>query len=198
MIAGILIPTSGIIEFEGRTFDTHYKEIKSQLGYLTCDMALYGTFSLLETLKVLGELKGFSKKQINNRIEELVAQFKLKEIVDKYYSELSSGQKQKALIAASIIHDPKILIFDEVTASLDIVNSKEIMDFLISEKKKRKAIIFSTHILSEVQYISDRILMIEQGKLIKETNYRDLIKNSSSNNLTDAFYEVITKEKKAS
>jgi sodium transport system ATP-binding protein len=197
MIAGILLPTSGTIEFEGKNFKDHYKEIKSELGYLTCDMALYETFSVLETLELLGELKGFNKKKVKNRIEELVEQFSLKEILSKHYSELSSGQKQRSLIAASIVHDPKVLIFDEVTASLDLVISKDIMDFLKVEKERGKAIIFSTHILSEVEYLSDRILMIERGKLVKETNYRDLIEESNSKNITEAFYKALVEEQKA-
>jgi sodium transport system ATP-binding protein len=68
------------------------------------------------------------------------------------------------------------------------------MDFLKEEKEKGKAIIFSTHILSEVEYISDSILMIEKGKLVKETTYQELIKNSTSDNLTDAFYHILKSE----
>jgi len=197
MIAGILLPTSGSIEFSGKNFENNYKELKANIGYLTCDMALYETFSVYETLKLLADLKGFNKKQTKNRIEELVEQFSLHQILDKHYSELSSGQKQRSLISASIIHDPQILIFDEVTASLDLVISKSIMDFLKRERERGKAIIFSTHILSEVEYLSDRILMIEKGKLVKETNYQDLITNTGAKNLTDAFYKALIEEQEA-
>lgn len=191
MIAGILIPTSGLIEFSGKNYENHYKEVKSKIGYLTCDMALYETFSVYETLKILGEMKGYSRKKINDRIEQLTETFSLKDILDKHFSELSSGQKQRSLIATTLIHDPEILIFDEVTASLDLIISKDIMDFLIAEKQKGKAIIFSTHILSEVEYISDRILMIEKGKLVKETNCKDLVAENNSNNVTEAFYQAL-------
>jgi sodium transport system ATP-binding protein len=194
MIAGILLPTSGEIEFNNKNYDQNYKEVKANLGYLTCDMALYETFSVHETLSFLGELKSFSQSKIKERIEELVEQFSLHKIMNKHYSELSSGQKQRSLIAASIIHDPKILIFDEVTASLDLVIAKDIMDFLIKEKEKGKAIIFSTHILSEVEYISDRILMIEKGKMVKETTYQNLISQSGTGNITDAFYNALKEE----
>ncbi|MBT3983309.1 MAG: ABC transporter ATP-binding protein [Bacteriovoracaceae bacterium] len=197
MIAGILLPTSGTIEFSGKTFEKNYKEVKTNLGYLTCDMALYETFSVLETLRLLGDLKGFSQKKTNDRIEQLAEQFSLGEILEKHYSELSSGQKQRSLISASIIHDPEILIFDEVTASLDLVVSKDIMDFLKAEKERGKAIIFSTHILSEVEYLSDRILMIEKGILVKETNHQELLESSNSTNLTEAFYKALKEEQVA-
>ena len=77
---------------------------------------------------------------------------------------------------------------------MDLVIAKDIMDFLIVEKHKGKAIIFSTHILSEVEYISDRILMIEKGKLVRETNYQTLITDSQTENITDAFYLALKEE----
>ncbi len=198
MIAGILLPTEGSIEFAGLNFKDHYKEIKSQLGYLTSDMELYESFTVQETLEVLAEMKGFSKKQTKSRIEELTEEFSLQECLHKHYSELSSGQKQRSLISSSIIHDPKILIFDEVTASLDLVVSKDIMDYLIKEKERGKAIIFSTHILSEVEYISDRIIMIEKGHLVKDTTYEELIGEYQSKNITEAFYHALLDEQKRS
>lgn len=197
MIAGIMLPSSGKIEIAGLNYDNHYKTIKNKLGYLTCDMSLYETFSVFESLKFLGELKGYSQTKILDRINELCEVFHLHEILDKYYSELSSGQKQRSLISASIFHDPEILIFDEVTASLDLVISKSIMDFLKKEKERGKAVLFSTHILSEVEYISDRILMIKKGCLVSETTYHDLITSTGANNLTDAFYQALKDDPKA-
>ena len=82
-----------------------------------------------------------------------------------------------------------------MTASLDLIISKEIMDFLKSERERGKAIIFSTHILSEVEYLSDRILMIEKGKLVRETSYEELIESSNSKNITEAFYKALMEEK---
>jgi sodium transport system ATP-binding protein len=154
---------------------------------------LYDSFSIYETCHVLGELKGYQSSFIESRISELTKYFGINELLQHHYNELSSGQKQRALICASVFHDPQILIFDEVTASLDIVNAKNIMDFLKSEKDKGKAILFSTHILSEVEYLSDRILVIEKGQMMQETNYRELMSSTQKNNITDAFYHVLKK-----
>lgn len=191
MIAGILYPTAGTIEFGSQNYKEHYKDVKEKIGYLTNEMALYETFSIYENLHFLGELKGYSRDKIKKRIEELTDTFSLHDFIHKNYNELSSGQKQRALVASSVIHDPMILIFDEVTASLDIVAAKQIMDYLIKEKEKGKAIIFSTHILSEVEYLSDRIIMIEKGKLIKETTFQELMELSHASNLTDAFHDAL-------
>ena len=197
MIAGILIPTSGQIEIAGLGYRQHYRQIKAKMGHLTSDMSLYESFSLLENLQLIGNLRNYSGKRYKQRLEQLCHMFELGPILEKRFDELSSGQKQRALIAASIFHDPDILIFDEVTASLDVIMSKDIMDFLKSEKERGKAILFSTHILSEVEYISDRILFIEKGHIIKETTYRTLMQENGGNNITEAFYNQLKKNKAA-
>jgi sodium transport system ATP-binding protein len=197
MLAGILLPTAGEILFNGQSFESDYREIKKLLGYLTCDMSLYDNLTIYENLKFLADLKGVGQEETKKNIKRLSEQFNLTPLWNKYFKELSSGQKQRSLVAAAVVHDPKILIFDEVTASLDLIVSKYIMDFLIEEKKKGKAIIFSTHILSEVEYISDRILMIEKGKLVKETTTEELIETYKAPNITQAFYEALVEQQQA-
>ncbi len=191
MMAGILKPTSGTIEINGLHYQDHEREIKKNLAYLTSHMNLYDKLTVEESLKFLGGLKGLTNKDLKVRIEELSALFSLSTILKKTFSSLSSGQKQRSLVAASIIHDPQILIFDEVTASLDLVVAKEIMDFLKQEKERGKAIIFSTHIPSEVEYLSDRILLLERGQLVKDTSYQEFMSKTQATNLTDAFYDVL-------
>jgi sodium transport system ATP-binding protein len=197
IVTGIMNPTSGNVVIDGMTYEKNYKDIKQKMGFLTCDMALYETLSVYECLKLFGGLKGMSRVKINDRIEELSTQFEIRDFMDKHFGELSSGQKKRSLIACSVIHDPQILIFDEVTASLDVVIAKQVMDFLIGEKKKGKAVIFATHILSEVEYISDHILMIEHGKLIKSTTYPQLVAETGAKNLTEAFCQAIAQGQKA-
>ncbi len=197
IIAGILDPTEGEVTFSDMSYKKNYKEIKSKIGYLTSDMSFYKDFSIYENLMILSNLRGFNKQNAKRKIDELSQYLNFKEILSKKFSEISSGQKQRALIASSILHDPEILIFDEVTASLDIVISKSIMDFLICEKKKGKAIIFATHILSEVEYISDRVLMLERGILVRDTTFQQLINESKSTTMTEAFCNIFTGEKVA-
>ena len=195
IIAGILDPSAGEVTFSNMSYKKNYKEIKSKIGYLTSDMSLYKDFSIYENLMILSELRGFKKQDAKRKIDELSQYLNFKEVLSKNFNEISSGQKQRALIASSILHDPEILIFDEVTASLDIVISKSIMDFLIFEKKKGKAIIFATHILSEVEYISDRILMLERGILIRDTTFCELINESKSMTMTETFCNIFAGEK---
>lgn len=193
MISGLLDPTSGSIEICGLSYQSHYKQIKSKLGYLTAEMSLYEALSPRDNLELLANFKNMTSNEYQQRLQELVLRFDMETFLDAPFSSLSSGQKQRALIAAATIHDPEIIIFDEVTASLDILNSKEIMDFVIEQKNKGKAVIFSTHILSEVEYISDNIIIIEKGKIVNRTDYRKLMQDHNAVNITDAFYQELKK-----
>jgi len=192
MIAGFLVPNEGTISVEGMNHFDHYKEIRNRLGYLTNGMALYDKFSVKESLKYLGDLRNIDAKKIDLRTIELVEKLEMGEFITKKFPDLSSGQKQRALIAATIFHDPSILIFDEVTSSLDVLTCRSIMEFLKEERDRGKAILYSTHILSEAEYISDRVSIIHEGKIMKNTNCAELMQEYGCTNMTEAFYRVVS------
>jgi sodium transport system ATP-binding protein len=196
MIAGFLMPSSGEVLVNGQwNHAKHNKEIKNTIGYLTSNMRLYEKFSIRECLQFLGKLRDIEKKQIKIRIEELCELFEIGDYVDKKFQELSSGQKQRSLIAATLLHDPKILILDEITASLDVPTARLIMDFLKKEKSKGKAILFSTHILTEAEYLSDQMAIIHDGRIMDQCSASDFMAKHNSNNMTDAFCEAVLKYK---
>lgn len=196
MIAGFLLPSSGDILIDGKlNHRQHNREIKNKIGYLTNNMRLYEKFSIRECLEFLGKLRGIDKSVVKNRIEELEALFDLNSYIDKKFQELSSGQKQRSLISATLLHDPDILILDEITANLDVPTARLIMDFLKEEKQKGKAILFSTHILSEAEYLSDKMAIIHDGRIMDQCSASDFMQKHGANNLTDAFCEAVLKYK---
>ena len=195
MIAGFLMPSSGEVIINGVWNHTnHNKEIKNIIGYLTSNMRLYEKFSIRECLQFLGKLRSIEKSKIKQRIDELCNLFEIESYIDRKFQELSSGQKQRSLIAATILHDPKILILDEITASLDVPTARLIMDFK-KEKSKGKAILFSTHILTEAEYLSDQMAIIHDGRIMDQCSSSDFMKKHQSNNMTDAFCEAVSKYK---
>lgn len=197
MLAGFLMPSSGEVLIDNRwNHNIHNKEIKNSIGYLTSNMRLYEKFSIRECLVFLGKLRSIKDSVIKNRIDELCELFEIGSYIDKRFQELSSGQKQRSLIAATLLHDPKILILDEITASLDVPTARLIMDFLKTEKSKGKAILFSTHILSEAEYLSDQIAIIHGGKIMDQCSAADFMEKHNTNNMTDAFCEAVLKYKK--
>lgn len=197
MICGFLQPSEGEIKVAEYKHAHNLGEIRSKIGYVTQEMALYEKLTVKETVTFLGDYRGVEESKLKQMKKYFWDIFDLKEIEDKKFKDLSSGQKQRAIIAAQLIHDPEILILDEVTASIDIVTSKKIMDFIKMEKEKGKAILFSTHILSEAEYLSDRIIILDEGEIIEETTSYNLMNDYNSDNLFEAFFRSIDEHKKA-
>jgi len=187
MLAGILQPTSGQISICGFAHDQQLFEIKKRIGFLSNDTQLYLRMSTREVLTYFGRLNSMPKDQLNQRIEELTKRFEMQDFIDKTISSLSSGQKQRANIARTIIHQPPVLILDEITTALDVISSQFIIDFLRETREQGTAVLFSTHIMSEAEYLCDDILLIYQGQLIDKGSPQALIAESDSSNLTAAF-----------
>lgn len=163
MICGILTPTSGTISFDG--IDVATEEYRAVLGYLPQDFGYYPNFSGRDFLLYMAALKGIGKKTAEKRVAELLDMVSLTEVAKKKIKTYSGGMKQRIGIAQALLNHPQILILDEPTAGLD---PKERVRFrnLIEELGKDCIIILSTHIVSDIDRIADRILMMNQGQLV--------------------------------
>ncbi len=192
MIAGLITPSSGEVEVCGLSLEKK-QEIKSKIGFLTGTTGLYGRLSPIETLEYFGTLNHMNDKVKKERIEYLIDLFKMNEFKDKWCQKLSTGQKQRVSIARTILHDPPVLIFDEPTSGLDIISGQIILDFIKSAKKSEKAIIFSTHNMSEAEYLCDRLGLVFSGHKIAEGNIEELKTLSGKDNLREVFLDLIEK-----
>lgn len=191
MISGLLLPDCGSVLIDSAPYDGMSKQIRGKIGYLTSEMGLYENLSVRESLYFFGRIRGMSSRDVDHRINELESFLGVTEFIDKRFPKLSSGQKQRSLVAMTFLHDPQILFLDEITASIDIVSSRMIMDFLKNEKKRGKAIVFSSHILSEAEYIADRIGIIADGRLLVEGTKESLCEQFGVETLNDAFFEAV-------
>lgn len=163
MICGVLQPTGGTIRLDGlEASDERYRDI---LGYLPQNFGYYPSFTGREFLMYMAALKGLDKKNANRKCEELLKLVNLEHAANKKIRTYSGGMKQRLGIAQAILNDPKILILDEPTAGLD---PKERVRFrnLIAELGKDAIVILSTHIVSDVEHIANRILMMKDGQFI--------------------------------
>jgi sodium transport system ATP-binding protein len=197
-LIGLMDPDLGeiLIDQEKMSCDDRIKIIH-KIGYLNCEMGMYDKLTLKENYFYFARLRGLKKLEIENRLSILDKTLDLSPILHKKFQELSSGQKQKSLLALSVIHDPKYLIFDEITASLDVVTCKMIYDFILSEKKRGKGIIFATHIMHEVEILSDKIAILEAGRVAALTDLATIKSEQSTDNLFHAFYHILEKHKRA-
>lgn len=165
MICGVLKPTSGTIMLDGKVVDELGERYYANLGYMPQDFGFYPDFTAREFMLYMAAVKGLEKKDAIERSENLLHMVNLDEVADKKIKSYSGGMKQRLGIAQAELNNPSILILDEPTAGLD---PKERVRFrnLISDFAKDKIVILSTHIVSDVSYIADTILLMKSGTFI--------------------------------
>ena len=163
MLCGILKPSSGTITFEG--LDVSEELYRDVLGYLPQDFGYYPNFSGRDFLMYIAALKGIEKSAAQRKCDELLHTVNLEQVANKKIKTYSGGMKQRLGIGQAVLNNPKILILDEPTAGLD---PKERVRFrnLIAELGKDSIVVLSTHIVSDVEQIADRILMMKSGQII--------------------------------
>ena len=174
-IMNLINKTEGIVLVNNEIFDKDRIDIKNIIGYLPSEVNLYEDLTVKE---MLDYHESFYKININKRRKELVKRFKLDE--SKKIEDLSFGNSKKLGIVLALMHNPKLLILDEPTSGLDPIMQQEFYKLLKEEKEKGTTILYSTHILSEVSKICDRVGIIKEGKLLKI----ETIKELKSKNLT--------------
>ena len=186
MLAGLLKPQRGEIHFGNKTYLHDEDEIKQHLGFLTSDLKLDGAFTPNYLFDFFGHLYHMDAESIAKRKKDLFSRFGIDRFAEVKIKNLSTGMKQKVSIAVSLVHDPDIIIFDEPTNGLDIITSREIVDFLKELRNEGKSIIISTHIFEIVDKLADRIGIIVDGKMACVDTYEALTHGSK---IEDAFYE---------
>ena len=171
MMSGILTPTSGEISADG--IPVQAESYRALLGYLPQDFGYYPEFTAREFLEYFSALKGIEKKRAREKTKELLELVGLSDVAGKKIKTFSGGMKQRAGIAQALLNDPKILILDEPTAGLD---PKERVRFrtLIEELGKNSIVLLSTHIVSDIEHIADRIIMMKDGALVWQGRQSDV------------------------
>ncbi|MCR5620043.1 MAG: ABC transporter ATP-binding protein [Lachnospiraceae bacterium] len=171
MMSGILTPTSGEISADG--IPVQAESYRALLGYLPQDFGYYPEFTAREFLEYFSALKGIEKKRAREKTKELLELVGLSDVAGKKIKTFSGGMKQRVGIAQALLNDPKILILDEPTAGLD---PKERVRFrtLIEELGKNSIVLLSTHIVSDIEHIADRIIMMKDGALVWQGRQSDV------------------------
>ena len=169
-------------------------ELRSHIGYHSGNTKLYGRLSTREMLSMFGAIYGLSKEVIEERIRSISDVLNMDSFIDNRIEKLSTGQTQRAAIARCLIHDPEIYIFDEPTLGLDIISSAAITKFMKGEKDRGRTVIYSTHYMEEAEYLCDRIIMINRGKIICNLTPDELKIDTGTDNMRDAFNVIVERE----
>lgn len=194
IIAGIMEPTKGKVVINNTTYKENEIEIKKEIAFLSGNTKLYKDISCRELLKMCGDYYKIPKDKQEERIKELSKYLELDSFIDQRIGNLSTGQTQRVGIARCIMHDPKYYILDEATSGLDIISSEVILDFVKKERDRGKCILYSTHYMEEAENICNKVVLIHQGKVVKTGTPEEIVKDTKTTNLRDAFFRIIRGE----
>jgi ABC-2 type transport system ATP-binding protein len=163
MLMGLVFPTGGSAKILG--MDVNDPAVKAQIGFLPEQPYFYDYLTARELLAYYGRLSGVSAKEISKQAEAMLARVGLPDAGDVQLRKFSKGMLQRVGIAQAILHDPKVVFFDEPMSGLDPMGRREVRDLMSELKKEGKTVFFSTHILSDAEALCDRVAVIHQGEL---------------------------------
>jgi ABC-2 type transport system ATP-binding protein len=166
MMVGLLLPTKGSVQLAGHDVEANARQAKSHLGFVPDQPELYDKLSGREFLQFVGNMHGMSHSDVAAAITENSALFELDDFLDQLTENYSHGMKQRVAFAAALIHDPDVLILDEPLVGLDPRSMRLVKDMLRNRVARGKSVFLSTHTLAVAEEISDRIGVIDHGKLI--------------------------------
>ena len=194
MISTILTPSSGDIKVDGISVKENPQEVRKKIGFLTGSTNLYDRLTPGEIVKYFADLHDMDAAIFKERKELLFEQLGINEFSKKRIGQLSTGMKQKVSIARSMIHDPSVVIFDEPTSGLDVITANSIIDLIRQCKEDGKTVIFSSHIMSEVDLLCDELAIIAKGNLIYNDSMSTFRKQSEGKSLTEAFINIVNQQ----
>lgn len=191
MISTIFQPTSGSIEIAGIDAVKYPQEARKKIGFLTGSAGLYGRLTPNELVKYFADLYGVDNHTFEQRKKRLYDLLDMNEFANKRIAKLSTGMKQKVSITRTMIHDPEVVVFDEPTSGLDVITSENIIRLITDCKNEGKTVIFSSHIMSEVDLLSDDIGIIHKGKMLFNGTKQEFIRNKQEDSLTAEFIRIV-------
>ena len=190
MILGLLKPTGGEVLINGLKIEENPIEILQKINFISPYIELPKKLTVKQNLIVYGKL--YSVKNLNQKIDYLVSKLRLENLLNRVTGELSSGQKNRISLAKAIINDPRVLLLDEPTASLDPEIGDFVRTFLENYKKEKKvSILLASHNMDEVTRLCSSIMMMKNGLIIDQGKPNDLIKKHGRKNLEEVFLKLV-------
>src|SRR6201985_3762148 len=174
MLATILEPSAGTAVVAGHDVVDHPELVRANVGFLSTATALYPRLTAREVVQYFGRLNGISDAVLKERVDKIFDRLDMNGFRDRRCDKLSTGMKQKTSIARTLVHDPAVMIFDEPTLGLDVMTARSIVRFVRECRERGKTVIYSTHVMSEVEKICDTIGIIHGGRVVAEGSLSEL------------------------
>lgn len=191
LLSTVLRPTSGTALVAGFDVATQPAEVRRRIGFLSSNTGIYDRMTALELVQHFGRLYGIPEASLEIRLNEVFERLQMNEFRDVLGSRMSTGMRQKVSIARTIIHDPPVLIFDEPTNGLDVLVARKVMDEVRALRDQGKCIIYSTHVMSEVEKLCHRIGVIYKGRILALGTVEELRQRYQEADLEELFFQLI-------
>ena len=191
LLATLLQPSSGAATVAGYDVGRDAQKVRANVGFLAASTALYGRLTAREMIAYFGQLNGLSDAELKARIARLADELDMHEFLDRRCEKFSTGMKQKTSIARTLVHDPAVMIFDEPTLGLDVMTARAIVRFVRDCRARGKTVIYSTHIMSEVEKLCDVVGIIHDGRLLAEGTPAELRARFGETDLEEVFVKVV-------
>ena len=191
ILSTMLRPTAGSATVNNFNVVTQPSLVRRQIGYVSANTGMYDRMTAWEMVEYFGRLFGLTDEQLYPHMQELFARLKMDDFRDVLGAKMSTGMKQKVSIARALVHDPPVLIFDEPTSGLDVLASRALLTTVAELREMNKCIVFSTHIMREVEKLCDRIAIIHRGNVLAEGTLAELRERQEENDLEELFFQLI-------
>jgi sodium transport system ATP-binding protein len=194
LLATLLKPTGGSATVAGCDVAREPEKVRANIGFLAASTALYGRLTAREMIAYFGKLNGLADAEIRGRTKRIADELDMHEFLDRRCDTFSTGMKQKTSIARTLIHDPAVMIFDEPTLGLDVMTARAIVKFVRECRNRGKTVIYSTHVMSEVEKLCDTIGIIHGGKLMAEGTLAGLRATHGEQDMEEIFVKIVGAE----
>lgn len=191
ILSTVLQPTGGRALIAGHDVAKHPAQVRAKIGFMSGNTGIYDRMTAWEMVQYFGRLYGMEEATLNERLETIFDTLQMNEIRDVLGSKMSTGMKQKVSIARTIVHDPPVLIFDEPTSGLDVLVARAVLKAIEALREQGKCIIFSTHIMREVEKLCDRIAIIHKGRILALGTVDELEQQHDESDMEELFFDLI-------
>ncbi len=197
ILSTVLSPTAGIAMIDGYDVDRDPAEVRRRIGFVSNNTAIYDRMTAWEMVEYFGKLHGMLREPLRERLEALFEQLRMNEFRDVPGAKMSTGMKQKVSIARAMVHDPPVLIFDEATLGLDVLVARNLLGIIRSLRETGKCLIFSTHIMSEVERLCDRIAIMHRGRILDTGSLSELRTRHEQEDFEELFFGLLSRHEAA-
>lgn len=191
ILSTVLKPTTGRANVAGFDVVDHAPQVRQNIGFMSNSTALYDRMSAWEHVEYFGKLYGVADDILYPRMESIFESLQMNEFRDLLVSKMSTGMKQKVSVARTIIHDPPVLIFDEPTSGLDVLVARAVLKNIRALREQGKCIIYSTHIMREVEKLCDRVAFIHHGRMLDQGKIDELRDRHHEHDVEEIFFQLI-------